>query len=224
MFNQARMKIKMQTITTNFKPQEQGFHFINSFEFNVKLDLPISNPIQLKDIFYGLCGGMCFAALDYYKAGLPVPRIDEVGKLPSGLLSYLHKRQLDSLTLPVVPKVIEWMLRNDLDVGRLTARYETPKVRSRLSNGQPVVLGLVRVHTGQNPTDNHQVLAVGYEFDDQTNQMTIHLYDPNHPGEEPSMFLDISQPSQGIKISQSTGEPLRAFFVIRYKAQKPPSI
>jgi len=42
-------------------------------------------------------------------------------------------------------------------VGRLTARFEMPKVRSRLENGQPVVLGLIRVHTGQNPTDNHQV-------------------------------------------------------------------
>jgi hypothetical protein len=99
-----------------------------------------------------------------------------------------------------------------------------PKVRSRLENGQPVVLGLIRVHTGQSPTDNHQVLAAGYDFDDQTNLMTIHLYDPNHPGEEPSLLFDISQPSQGIKISQSTGEPLRAFFVISYKAKQPPSI
>jgi hypothetical protein len=136
----------------------------------------------------------------------------------------LHKRQLDSLNLPVVPKVIEWMLRNDLDVGRLTARFEMPKVRSRLENGKPVVLGLIRVHSGQKPTDNHQVLAVGYDFDDQTNLMTILLYDPNHPGEEPSMLVDISHPSQGIAISQSTVDPLRAFFLISYKAHKPPQI
>jgi hypothetical protein len=213
----------MASFSTNFHPLEQGFHFINSFEFNVKLDLPLANPIHLKDIFYGLCGGMCFAALDYFNAGLPTPSFTEVDRLPPDLLAYLHKRQLDSLDLPVVPKVIEWMLRNDLDVSRLTARSEVPKLRTRLEAGQPVVLGLIRVHTGQSPTENHQVLATGYDFDEQTNLVTIYLYDPNHPGEGPTLLLNISQPSQGINISQSTGEALRAFFVINYKKQKPPS-
>jgi hypothetical protein len=213
----------MASFSTNFHPLEHGFHFINSFEFNFKLDLPLANPIHLKDIFYGLCGGMCFTALDYFNAGLPIPSITEVDRLPPDLLAYLHKRQLDSLNLPVVPKVIEWMLRNDLDVGRLTTRLEVPKMRTRLEAGKPVVLGLIRVHTGQSPTENHQVLATGYDFDETTNLVKIHLYDPNHPGEEPSLLLNNSQPSQGINISQSTREALRAFFVINYKKRKPPS-
>lgn len=214
----------MQTISTNFQPLERGFHFINSFDFDVTLDLPFINPIQLKEIFYGLCGGMCFAALDYFNAGLPIPTVADNDHLPPALLTYLHTRQLDSLGLPVVPKVIEWMLRDDLDVGRLTARTEVPKLRTRLEKGQPCVLGLIRVHSGENPTDNHQVLATGYDFDDQSGLMTIHLYDPNHPGEAPSLTLNLSQPAQGINLSQSTGEPLRAFFLINYKAQKPPSV
>jgi hypothetical protein len=219
-----KMGIKMASFSTNFHPLEQGFHFTNSFEFNFKLGLPLANPIHLKDIFYGLCGGMCFTALDYFNAGLPIPSFTEVDRLPPELLSYLHRRQLDSLNLPVIPKVIEWMLRSDLDVSRLTACSEVPKLRIRLKDGQPVVLGLIRVHTGKSPTENHQVLATGYDIEDQTNALTIHLYDPNHPAEEPTLLLDISQPSQGLSIRQSTGEALRAFFVINYKERKPPFI
>ena len=55
---------------------------------------------------YGLCGGMAFAALDYYRTGLPLPRGTgpsdwPTRKTPKGatLRSYLWQRLLESLTI-----------------------------------------------------------------------------------------------------------------------------
>ena len=69
---------------------------------------------------------------------------------------------------------------------------------------------------------NHQVLAVGYEEDIITKRTTLFLYDPNHPGQTPSITMDLSKPGTGIKIQQDTGESLRGFFVIDYERQDPP--
>ena len=100
------------------------------------------------------------------------------------------------------------------------ARIEVPKLRRMLENGQPAVLLLIRVQGMNNPTMNHQVLATGYEFDRETKEMKIFLYDPNHPGEQPSICLDLKKPSAGLKLIQSTGEALRGFFVVPYKSQE----
>ena len=177
---------------------------------------------------YGLCGGMCFAALDYFHAGKPVPDQITVPAIGTDLYRYLWDRQLDTLSLPVILRVIEWMLRDDGDVARLTARREFPKLYRRLDKGNPAVLALIRGRGVEDPTQNHQVVAVGYDFDETTRQLTVYLYDPNHPydpnypGQEPRLTMNLARPSRGIEAAQSTGEPLRGFFVIAYKPQTPP--
>jgi hypothetical protein len=67
----------------------------------------------------------------------------------------------------------------------------------------------------------NKVTAVGYDFDADTKAMAIYLYDPNHPGEEPTLTLNLANPASGHNLSQSTGEPLRGFFVINYQPQAP---
>ena len=49
---------------TDFEVQKQGFRFWNYFDFSLKFELPLAGAIDLGKIIYGLCGGMCFAALD----------------------------------------------------------------------------------------------------------------------------------------------------------------
>ena len=208
---------------TDFVPQQHGFRFVNRFEFSFDFKLPFGVRIDLGDIVYGLCGGMCFAALDYFNLGEPVPDIAEVEDVSQDYVAYLWDRQLDSLWLPVVPKVMEWMLRDDDDIGRATARSEIPKMRRRIDKGTPVVLALIRVSLGASATKNHQVLATGYELDDATKQLTIHVYDPNHPLQKPTLTMELARPSQGINARQSTGEALRGFFIINYKPQRPPA-
>lgn len=205
-----------------FSAKEHGFRFVNRFAFKlpVKFKLPYTGSINLGDVVYGLCGGMCFGALDYFHLGETVPSYTNVDDIDSKLFTYLCDRQLDSLKLGTVLKVIEWMLKEDNDIALRMARYEIPKLRRKIDRGEPVVLALIRVQGVGDPTKNHQVLATGYALEPDTKQMTIQLYDPNHPGMTPSITMNLSKPSQGIEIAQSTGESLRGFFVINYKSQK----
>lgn len=208
-----------------FLSQQHGFKFVNSFPFpfSATFKLPFVGQVDLGDVIYGLCGGMCFAALDYFYTDHPVPGYKRVEEINTRYLLYLWNRQLDSFGLLTIPTVLEWMLRDDLDVALRTARYEVPKLRRSLDQKKPVVLALIRSKHGASATQNHQVLATGYEYDEGTRRMTISLYDPNHPGMTPTLSLNLTKPSQGIDIKQSTGEALRGFFVIRYKAEEPPA-
>jgi hypothetical protein len=216
----------VQSARTNFIPQDDGLKFVNRFEIPnfLKLNLPIfrSSPLPLTDIVYGLCGGMVFTALDYFNAGRTVPPFTNISDINLTLFYYLWHRQLDSLGHAAVEKIFSWMLANDPTVVQNVINSEAPALRSSLDSGKPAPLVLIRVQGLTVPTHNHQVLAVGYDFDPLTNQMTVYLYDPNHPGEEPSLALDLSQPAQVSSFSQSTGEPLRGFFVIQYSPQTPP--
>ena len=56
---------------TNFISKANGFRFVNRFEINFPLQfkIPFAGEVKLSDVVYGLCGGMCFTALDYYYAG-----------------------------------------------------------------------------------------------------------------------------------------------------------
>ena len=212
----------MARVNTAFASERHGFQFVNRFEFSLALQLPFVGSINLGSIVYGLCGGMCFAALDYFHLGRAVPTQSDVEQIDPELEGYLMRRQLDSMSLPVVPKVIEWMLRDDGDVGRLTSQREFPKLYRRINKGNPAVLCLVRGQGVEDPTQNHQVVAVGYDFDDVTRQLTVYLYDPNHPRHEPTLSMNLARPSSGIGATQSSEEPLRGFFVIDYQQQTPP--
>lgn len=216
----------MAPVRTNFNAQLHGFQFRNRFEIPfehpLELTLPFVGPIDLEKIVYGLCGGMCFAALDYFHENRPVPSLGREENIGLELLRYLQKRQLDSLSLPVVIRLMEWMLLEDHVVGRLTTRWEIPKLRRRLDKGLPVVLALIRVEGIDDPTKNHQVLALGYDLDQTTKRLTISIYDPNHPKSEPTLTMSLARPSHGIEARQSTGEPLRGVFLIGYTRQGPP--
>ena len=212
----------MPLIRTDFSPLDHGFRFHNSFEFHFEFRLPFAGSIDLGSIAYGLCGGMCFVALDYFHAGTPVTPEMDVGAIDPELRRYLTERQVDSLSLPVIPKVIEWMLRSDEDVGRLTSWREFPKLYRRLNKGEPATLVLIRARGVEDPTQNHQVVAVGYDFDEHSRGLVVYVYDPNRPGQEPTLSMNLAHPSSGIDATQSTGEELRAFFVVDYEQQTPP--
>ena len=210
---------------TAFNVQEHGFKFLNRFElsFPSTIPLPIFGEVDLKKIVYGLCGGMCFGTLDYFYAPKAVPGYSQPEELPFNYELYLWDRQIDSMIPLTIPTVIEWMIRDDLDVATRCARSEVPKLRRSLDQGKPAVLALIRARHLESLTVNHQVLAIGYDFDEVGKQMKIYLYEPNYPGLMPTISLSLVRPSQGLQISQSTGEPLRGFFVIQYRSQEPPA-
>jgi hypothetical protein len=214
----------MEEFRTTFKRPDHAFKFANRFEFPYlfHINLPLFGPKGIDDIVYGLCGGMCFAALDYFNKGKQVPEFDEVDNINLRLFRYLWTRQLETLGFSVIQKLITWSVLDDKTVTQKTARNEVPKIERRIKKGEPAVLVLIRVRGLFAPTQNHQVLVTGYDYDSDTRDMTVHLYDPNHPQRDPNLTMNLARPSKGIDLKQSTGEPLRGFFVIDYKTQAPP--
>ena len=84
------------------------------------------------------------------------------------------------------------------------------------------MLVLLRARGLLSLTQNHQVLATAYDYNPSTKDLSVKLYDPNHPGQVPTLSMNLSSPWLGLKLSQSTKEPLRAFFVIDYLQKDPP--
>jgi len=111
---------------------------------------------------------------------------------------------------------------DDNTVARTVNQWEIPKLRKQIDLSRPVVLALIRTKGITDPTKNHQVVAIGYDYEPTTKDMMVYLYDPNHPGEQPTLSMNLSKPSQGIGLSQSSGEPIRGFFFIDYEPQTPP--
>ena len=213
----------MTSAQTAFRPSEHGFRFPNRFKFSHTLILPLVGAVELGEIVYGLCGGMCFASVDYYHTHRPVPKRTTVPPSGGQLRKYLTDRQIHSLVPPAgIEKVIKWTLEDDKYVAQRTADREFGKLRKELAADRPATLALIRVNELGQSTKNHQVVAVGYEFDEASQELTIDLYDPNYPMQQPSLQMTFTDPSGSLHASQSTGEPLRGFFVIDYKPRTPP--
>src|SRR4051812_4494099 len=155
----------------DFLPSTRGFGFANSFPSQPAkvLPTPFGN-VPIGDASNGLCGGMVFAARDYFEAGVPQP-IGGRAALRQPLYDFILDRLFASFDLPNGPlKYYDWMTASDHDtwirsgVARRTIVEEWPKVRADLDANRLACLGLVTV-ASLNPADlgkNHQVMAYGY--------------------------------------------------------------
>lgn len=222
-------------VLTGFDPLQHGFRFNNAFPPHPHIQLPTPfGRIRIGDARNGLCGGMVFAALDYFYARQPIP---ETKQPPSGdiLFDYIVKRLYDSFNLPFgIGGYIE-MMRPDLPdytagYGALfsrawrVARQEWPIIKALLDAGQPCPLGLVRVKSGdlRKLGENHQVLAYGYDVKDD--RLTLFIYDPNYQDNDQIwLTLDLTNPEGPTHMAYSTGEALYGFFHVRYRFNPPPA-
>jgi hypothetical protein len=96
-------------------------------------------------------------------------------------------------------------------LGSLTAR-QWPELKRLLDEGVPAILCIIRVEGKSDPSKNHQVLAIGYEMDNPFH-VRIPIYDPNHPRDEQTLTIDLTDPSGGIHAKESDGNPVRGFFL-----------
>ncbi len=172
--------------TTQFNPATHGFHFVNDFVVSANRIGP------LPDIkFTGLCGGMSYAALDFYYADRATPKDDFSPFVGSPLEAYIFERQQQSL-LKSPANIARWA---ELTVNPFGARNNEfygwavgerfAELRARIDDGHPVPLGL----KGGDGFGDHQVAAIGYEMgryrgDKGAHQedIRIFIYDPNYPG------------------------------------------
>ncbi len=202
-------------VRTPLHAVRDGFRFENRFVLSLRWRGGF-----VKRIAYGLCGGMCYGALDHLLAGAPLPDLAQPPAWGTPLHQYLLRRQWDSWRWLGVPlRTLYWMVLSRRQIVRRTLERELPHILTALEEGRPQILLLLRA-TGGDPTDNHQVVATGYQREAESELVTLFLYDPNHPGREAELWVDTSGASRP-PMHQSTGEALRGFYRIGYRPRTP---
>ncbi|MBC7255238.1 MAG: hypothetical protein H5T66_03930 [Chloroflexi bacterium] len=202
----------MTSFSAPFHPDQHGFAFPNRFERALCAGG--------RKISYGLCGGMCFAALDYWHAGIPIPGVEEAPQ-KGALWAYLVRRQIDSLSLPWgIIRILWWMLQRDERLLEWTLGRELVRLGTCIARGEPVVLVLVRKVRLASITENHQVVAIALEEDERAQEAMISLYDPNSPGKVSAIVIHRAASTPAEALREATDEPLRGFYVARYRPRR----
>lgn len=163
----------------NFVPHRDGFHFANRFVNHV-------GPITTE----GRCGGMVYAALDYYLTGIPVPShvaadFGPAGVPPDGnrLADYIYNRLMNSILNWSAGRFVSWGMfwnSNQTCVG-WSLHDEFNHLKARIDHNQLTPLGLVTRSGGIGAS--HQVLAYGYDYDASGHPL-VYLWDNNCPDVE----------------------------------------
>ncbi len=220
-------------------PSECGFAFTNAWPSQPAVVLPTPfGKVNIGDAGAGLCGGMVFAVLDYWHAGVSPP----TGRPGQGeaLFGFLVRRLVDSWHLPGgVVQYYQWMNLPDGDrsfdaFGRRvvierglawrTVAVQWPQIAADLDHGIPVPLGVVTIASPK-PRDlghNHQVLAVGYDTDNGT--VTIRVYDPNRgPRDDIYIRFTTGAPTEPTVFEHNLDldRPVRGFFRTAYAPSTP---
>ncbi len=164
---------------TNFKVGTDGFRFGNSF--------------VLEDVFgfegrfeMGFCGGMSAGALHRYQTRCVVPTTSRVPKDGTPLFKELFQRQLDTIPADLISTIYDWQRSPDLPHAhtpnsiRYRQKGEWRVLKSLLDKGVPTILVLIKKEGYfADISGNHQVLAIGYEFNPATRDLKVEVYDPN---------------------------------------------
>jgi hypothetical protein len=201
----------------SFLPSLDGFRFPNSFRDGpvVSIHIPMVGTIGVGNAAGGLCGGMVYAALDFYHGGIGVPIDTEPPQQGSQLFDYIAKRLIDSFDVPFgIMKYFAWMSHR----GSLYSRTidEAIAAMDQADNSGPVPLGLIRVES-INPVDlghNHQVLAYGSK--EIQGGFSLLIYDPNYPNDD-KVSLDICKG----EVNHSIDGPIRGLFRSKYTFKEP---
>jgi hypothetical protein len=225
-----------------FLPSRHGFAFMNSWPSAPAVQIPTPlGTLGVGNAARGLCGGMVFAALDYWHAGIRPPAEQPVPGSP--LYRYVVRRLIESWRIPVgVAQYYQWMnlpdgntrvyLRGRHVLTRRGVSWRTiaaawPQIKASLDAGIPVPLGLVTV-AAANPLQlgrNHQALAFGYE--QSGSQIILRVYDPNSGRRDDiGIAFDAAAPARAtaFRHNLNLARPVRGFFGVGYAPALPPAI
>jgi hypothetical protein len=204
----------------DFVPSLHGFQFRNGFQGSF---------LGSSESVFGLCGGMSFAAADYFLARRDVPPDTHPPTQGTSLYNFIYSRQATSFgTLGVMGlKFGEWMQLPDDGPDSTHSRtlVEVPYITETLSRGEPVVLGLVLVSTkaGGKAWDNHQVLAFS-STDPAPTRTSLRVYDSNFPGRDDiTISITRAHTSIAMHIPGRPDMPIRGIFRMAYSPVNPPN-
>ena len=232
----------MRQLPASFLPSRDGFAFTNSWPSAPAVSVPTPfGSVGIGNAALGLCGGMVFAALDYWQAQAVPPVAQPAPGTP--LFRFIVKRLIDSWHVPAgVAEYYQWMnlpggdtsfsvlgrtLVSQRGVSWRTIEQQWPQVRASIDSGQPAALGLVTVASASPGMlgHNHQVLAYAYEV--AAAAVTLRVYDPN-TGQSDGVHIQFSMsaPTTATTFSHNIniGWPVRGFFLTAYSPVNPPGI
>lgn len=185
--------------------------------------------------YYGLCGGMAFAAADHFRARRPVPvglspnvTPDSDDPVDRSLRDYLWKRQLESLR-PNAPVLLSWMMMLHLPIPGAGPGWLRDRTREQLANLDSFLAHgpwpLCLIGSSTSPFNNHQVLAIGADTPGDGTGV-IYVYDSNCPGAEQTIRLDLrGEVVEALESCPSPERgPLRGFFCEHYAPAPPPDL
>lgn len=218
----------METKLTAFRPSIHGFNFNNSFSAEEIMEEMYSIPSWLTpDDSWGLCGGMCFAALDRYFGGDPIPETSAKPSRGESLFSELVNRQMDSVDSVGKAKILDYQIRPDEgawyepmhSLGHYTQSHQWPSVKAKLKRGIPTTICLIRASRAaiHKIGDNHQVVVWGYTYNSNNGELKLNIYDPNKPNNDAVIVgLTLGQEKSRLDAYQSPGPDPRGFLRVPY--------
>jgi uncharacterized protein YjbI with pentapeptide repeats len=177
-------------VMTQFDPTRHGFKFANTFQNN-------GYYMGVNINFSGLCGGMSYAALDYYFSNTDIPPNTDTPNEGTQLTAYIRGRQWNTYAtqgdkwVELVFNPFGWRTSEfwnwgvqGFNGGRLE------ELRREIDRGNPVVLGLFAAGSGGISSSHHQVIAIGYDLGrykgdlkGSKEDLKIFICDPNYPTE-----------------------------------------
>lgn len=217
----------------DFRPQYHAFRFANDFG-DCNFELPGGINYRVK----GLCIGMAYGVLDYYFSGINIPSHIasdfENGKAPregSALYNFIRDRNDDCMRYASTIKGITQILAGEPRefYVRLAYDVELPKIKKRIRDeGKPVPIilttglenGFDPLHPWQSTppsSGGHGMVVYGYGQDGDN--VTLYVYDCNHPKEDGSRVWFTRS---GKTIEDDSGRQWQGFFVSEYGLVEPP--
>jgi hypothetical protein len=203
----------------DFVPGRDGFHFANEF-VNVIATFPGYGTLETG----GRCGGMAYAALDYWFHGrLPIPADATLPHDGTLMADYIYRRLLDTYLVPSAINFITWTLAADGEnffhkgVTRWTKEGEFPKLKAMIDKGKPQVLGLVKVTDLRQIGQDHQVVGYGYE-DDGKGNLVAYLWDNRYPDREVRLTTNAKKPHWTLS---EGNEDWRGWFIQGFGPKRP---
>jgi hypothetical protein len=204
-----------------FLPSRNGFRFVNRWPRGPARTWQLGLvQVGIGDVGRGLCGGMAFAARDRFERGDPVPEDATPPLAGSELFKEIVDRQFASVgRLFQVPlRFLLASLGGEHRLWRETVRTAWPAIRADIDRGVPSMVGLIRrpgLHALA--TDfGHQVVA--HRYVTSPSRVAIGVYDPNHPGDDSVEVGFESRADGGVRLFQSSGEPLLGLLHLPWQA------
>ena len=203
------------TRKTTFVPSQHGFHFINRFKLQ-----PDLLGIDLGSWEMGFCGGMCAASWSRFLRNTAVP-VDTIPPLDgTPLFEELLARQIKTTPPDLLAKLYDWQSAPDITIPwrkpsiALRTKREWPRLKNELDNGRQAILVLIRANGYfDNPSKNHQVLAIGYEYNPATRDLIIQEYDPNVQNAISTLSMNLGMLDGKLYLKDSSRSRTRGFLV-----------